>query len=391
MKLEIGQKVKIPKTKLGEENYYSIVVNDAKNKKQDFLYYNGEEKGYHMLNDYFDYDDLDGDFFNLNEIELYEEKFPEKWCLKITKESFPYTQKAYEDLQSFSSHTQFNYNYLKSDHSFASRSIKNPSKEYPEITLEQFKKHILKESTTMKNLLETEFVIENCTLPQRLAIKAYCDEKKIKVNSDFEDFYYPNVCYNKEFDVCNSEWSKDKIKITFSEFIQFLDNYQPEPEFKVGDHIFFLKEFDDNKIGEIGCITSFINEDYYNNDKDVEVKAKGWINYSRKNHQYLYGGFRWEGNGYFAGKDFRLATPEEIKKWKEENEIKLPAINGHNGAMTAYDGPNDTLSWGCTSISLRTVKELLKLGVIYIGFGGHREASYDQIQQIKKFIEHNKL
>ena len=32
----------------------------------------------------------------------------------------------------------------------------------------------------MKNLLETEFVIENCSLGQRAAIKHYCEEKGIK-------------------------------------------------------------------------------------------------------------------------------------------------------------------------------------------------------------------
>ena len=152
MEFKIGDKVKIPKTKQGKvSNFYSSVLEAANKKKQDYLYYNGISgwASEYVLNDTFDPDNLTGDFFNLNEIELYEEEFPKVWCLKITKESFLYIQKAYTDFEILTFDTCFNHDYLKSDHSFAHRSIETPSKEYPEITLDQFKKHILKESTTM--------------------------------------------------------------------------------------------------------------------------------------------------------------------------------------------------------------------------------------------------
>lgn len=233
----------------------------------------------------------------------------------------------------------------------------------------------------MKNLLETEFVIENCSLGQRAAIKHYCEEKGIK-QLDLETPKFNVVTFSNGQFKCFLTSSVSRNKITFSELIQFLDNYQPEPEFKVGDHIFFLKEFDDNKIGDIGCITK-IGEDHY------EEPTKGWISYKRENHQYPCGGFRWEGNGYFTGEDFRHATPEEIKKWKEENEIKLPRIDGNHGFTV---GINETVSlkWGCTEVSVSTIKELIKVGVSHLTIKNCHIVQ-SEISQIKKFIEHNKL
>jgi len=446
MEFKVGDKVKIPKTK--HNGKFDLFSEEIKNYKKDFLYI-VEIIGKNVSLGTTEKLCLGYDNFRKDEIELYEEMFPEKWCLKITEESIDFIRRAYDSLIEYK-HNTFSFDYLKSDHSFGDRSIKTPTECYPEITLEQFKKHILQEKETMKkeikvgskvkckpttkdttagyepglefvveeiqyndmcfpgknghgvlmrqldlieepvkNLLETEFVIENCSLAQRLAIKAYCDEKNIK-QLDLETPKFNVVTFSNAQFKCFLSSSIARNKVTFSELIQFLDQYQPEPEFKVGDHILFLDNFDDNKIGDIGCITSITNEDYYNNDKEIKVKAKGWINYSRKNHRYSCGGFRWEGNGYFTEKHFRHATPEEIKKWKEENEIKLPIIDGHKGGLTSYSSFNDTLSWGCTSISVKTVKELLKLNLKEITLSSYNIDNL-QIQQIKKFIEHNEL
>lgn len=237
---------------------------------------------------------------------------------------------------------------------------------------------------TMKNLLETEFVIENCTLSQRLAIKAYCDEKKIKYWSEntFTNEQAPCIHWDLEEFLCGITGGNKNV-ITFSELIQFLDKYQPEPEFKVGDHIKLLKVVDGRKVGDIVCITSIQADDSYNNMKDVSVKAKGWINYNANNLDK--GGFRWGGNGYYSGDHFRHATPEEIKKWKEENEIKLPKIGSYSGEHSTTK-----LKWGCTTISIATIKELLSLSLQGITLNGY-VLDNEKVQQIKKFIEHNKL
>jgi hypothetical protein len=301
------------------------------------------------------------------------EEFPEKWCLKITKESLLFIHKVYKDLKCCLKESDFNYNYLKSDHCFAHRSIKNPSKEYPEITLEQFKKHILKESTTMKNLLETEFVIENCTLSQRLAIKAYCDEKKIEYVVTLLEMCSKNVFWNKKMFLQTS--TLEYTKITFSELIQFLDQYQPEPEFKVGD-IVVVESWHHTENIEFPqtCELVGVNKEF----------SLPFVINLNKDH--------WGSNGTWSFKkgEFRHATPEEIKKWKEENEIKLPKIADYSGMFTTDQAGTKVLKWGCTSISVSTVKELLGLNLKEITLDSHIINS-SQIQQIEKYIERNKL
>lgn len=381
MKLEIGQKVKIPKTKLGEENYYSIIVNEAKNKKQDFLYYNGEERGYHMLNDYFDYDDLDGDFFNLNEIELYEEEFPEKWCLNhensakcldFINSKCPYDYKPYINI--FYPHFE-GLKFINGYDEF--------KKDYTEITFDQFKKHILKEKETMKNLLETEFVIENCTLSQRLAIKAYCDEKKIKY-IDLEVPSYKTLTFSdgKFRGFVNSVVQRDIV--TFSELIQFLDQYKPEPEFKVGD-IVVVESWHHTKNIEFPqtCKLVEINKDSSTPFK-VKLNEDHWGN---KNQIWS-----------FVKGEFRHATPEEIKKWKDENEIKLPRINQYDGKVD-----DEFIVYGnnCAKLKISWFKNIGNLDS-FLNIGENRtirsiklnsdvDITISHIEQIKKFIEHNKL
>lgn len=308
-----------------------------------------------------------------DELELYEEEFPKVWCLKITKESFLYIQKAYTDFEILTFDTCFNHDYLKSDHSFAHRSIEAPSKEYPEITLDQFKKHILKESTIMKNLLETEFVIENCTLSQRLAIKAYCDEKKIKYFKDsFEKISGQHLTFDKHNDgFVGTTYTENRNKITFSELIQFLDKYQPEPEFKVGDFVYF-----EGKHHQAGPyllkekISDGAFEDSNNETRDIK-----------------------ESRGAY-----RHATPEEIKKWKEENEIKLPRINQYDGKVD-----RDFIIYGnnCAKLKISWFKNIGNVSS-FLNIGENRtiksiklnsdvEITIAHIEQIKKFIEHNKL
>ena len=224
----------------------------------------------------------------------------------------------------------------------------------------------------MKNLLETEFVIENCTLSQRLAIKAYCDEKKIKyfsketfthktdnfIHWDLEEFLSASVGLNKK-------------PISFSELIQFLDQYQPEPEFKVGDFVYF-----DGKHHQAGPyllkekISDGQFKDSNNETRDIK-KSKG---------------------------AYRHATPEEIKKWKEENEIKLPEINGFKGKAN-----KEFIVYGdnCAKLKISWFKNIgdvssfLNIGenrtIRSIKLNSDVEITIAHIEQIKKFIEHNKL
>lgn len=234
--------------------------------------------------------------------------------------------------------------------------------------------------TTMKNLLETEFVIENCTLSQRLAIKAYCDEKKIEcfiTYSNLEAFVnkYAHIEYNitpveGATGFCGVKEINKKV-ITFSELIQFLDKYQPEPEFKVGDFIYYDGSF--HKAGP-----------YLLKEKISDGEFKDSNNETRDIK---------ESNGAY-----RHATPEEIKKWKEENEFKLPRINQYDGKVD-----RDFIIYGnnCAKLKISWFKNIgdvssfLNIGenrtIRSIKLNSDVEITIAHIEQIKKFIEHNKL
>jgi len=127
---------------------------------------------------------------------------------------------------------------------------------------------------TMKNLLETEFVIENCTLSQRLAIKAYCDEKKIKYWSEntFTNEQASFIHWDLEEFLCGITTGNKNV-ITFSELIQFLDNYQPEPEFKIGDTVVFTGHNDGIvtdcwNIGTVGVMSKISNPYVHSDNVD---------------------------------------------------------------------------------------------------------------------------
>jgi len=240
---------------------------------------------------------------------------------------------------------------------------------------------------TMKNLLETEFVIENCTLSQRLAIKAYCDEKKIKYASryTFENTVFDALVWNKtEFLNCESGRRDERDRVTFSELIQFLDEYQPEHEFKVGDAVVFtgknggiVTEY--WTVGKVGIISSIMSNHFVFENKD---------NFNCFS----------TGSGSNARESFRLATPEEIKKWKEENEIKLPKINQYDGKV---NGEFIVYGNNCANLKISWFKNIGDLSsfvnigenrtVISIKLNSDVEITMSHIEQIKKFIEHNKL
>lgn len=388
-KIKIGDKCKIPKTKEGQvSGFYSPVLNLANQKKQDYLYYNGVSclSNSHMLNDEFNPKNLTGDFFAEHEIELYEEEFPEKWCIRqnASREVCDWFNQKY----GINSFVNGDYTYLVNwetpeNGNYSFRVPKNTT----EITLEQFKKHILKESTTMKNnLLETEFVIENCTLSQRLAIKAYCDEKNIKYASKytFEDKVFDALVWDKTEFLNYETGRKDKRdRVTFSELIQFLDQYQPEPEFKADD--FVLLKDDAGGYGGYDIISKQIV-------KILEITNKG------SKREYIRFIFNGENNTTIVEKIERHATPEEIKKWKEENEIKLPRINQYDGKVSG-----DFIIYGnnCAKLKISWFKNIGDISS-FLNIGENRtirsiklnsdvEITIAHIEQIKKFIEFNKL
>jgi len=114
-----------------------------------------------------------------------------------------------------------------------------------------------------------------------------------------------------------------------------------EKELKVGDYIYFLTSFDGTKAGHVAKITNITSDPY----KD----SKGWISYSP--HSRNGGGFRWESNGYFLDKDFRLATEEEIEDFKTPIKIKDYSV----------EFKKDYIKIGCKTYRYADVESLMKV------------------------------
>jgi len=70
MKFKIGDKIRIPKTKsIGDDIKNSIAIKMAKEKKQNFLYFNGISGERFLLHCFFELNN--GDFFSESDLEIY--------------------------------------------------------------------------------------------------------------------------------------------------------------------------------------------------------------------------------------------------------------------------------------------------------------------------------
>lgn len=200
MKIKIGDKVKIPKSKKGcIYGDYGIdssqAIRNAKILNQNFLFYNGlsRKMDEHLLHHSYDPNYLTGDYFDITEIELYEEEFPEKWYVVRNRENFKILNE-WANKKHGCSYTESGERFIYCDTKASTSHILDG---YTEITFEDFIEHILiKESK--ENLLETEFIIENCTLSQRKAIQSYCDEKNIDYVPTLLEMCSKNVFWNKK-------------------------------------------------------------------------------------------------------------------------------------------------------------------------------------------------
>lgn len=111
-------------------------------------------------------------------------------------------------------------------------------------------------------------------------------KKKINITDQFYK-EMRNACTKEQHELFDKIFGKDEMTTNF----------------KVGDSIVFLREVDGKRKGDLRKITH-IEPD----NRIVSTKIRGiWLNYED-------GGFREGGNGYHEGKDFRKATPEEIRK-----------------------------------------------------------------------------
>jgi len=181
--LIIGNKyVPISKSIFGPLNS-SNIWKKAQKLNQLYLYYVGRNENYLCFSHVKD-DALHSDFFLESDVIPYEEEFvlPEEWCIKVTQENRKEIEKWHYFKWSFEGSIYFQAKNNK----FYSWHYSNlfSEKHLPELTLEQFKKYILKE-------------IEEFILPERWCIKS--TPETFKIIGDFfntANRTYPITCYS---------------------------------------------------------------------------------------------------------------------------------------------------------------------------------------------------
>lgn len=247
----------------------------------------------------------------------------------------------------------------------------------------------------MKNLLEEEFIIENCTLAQRLAIKAYCDEKKIeyfeksleKIERDFLDLgYYKTTDGLICFISCKNTNYK---KVSFLEVIQALEEYQ---KFKAGDVVKIINGGNGSSYLD-GAIITIINR-----------PVKKPINYGGQIYEWI-DTISYYGETFDKSHTIGLShhcvlqelTPKEVTKWRKENPIKLPKINGYEGKV---EGDYIVYGSNCAKFHKNWFIDYYINFIKHPVYGDQNrtikaiklntdvEISIEQIEEIVKYIEH---
>jgi hypothetical protein len=371
--LKVGTKVKIPKTKsvYGSVSE-SIIIKKALKDNQDYLYFAGidKEDGYILLNN--EKNTLDGDFFLLQDIELYEEKFilPEKWAIRDTKEVKEFFEK-----YNSGGYTCSNTAYLHYPKISRACYFKTLQKDYLEITLDQFKKYVLMEEEKPKEQESIKTLMYSIKeLEEREDLVIYLDseeefDKLETITKKLTTDYYDQYCYGLFASNYSSKSNKnnaegyDDVNIIKIDQIKELNMKEKEivgyklikPEYEqaaalITNYVIYQNQSFAKYIQE----TSFKNDTLHRLEtklknvgvldlwfepvfKEEEFKIgdwititnnnniKGWLNDTKKRTFKIHGektkfhnGFFWQlkkGRGVYG--EFRLATPEEIKNVTE--------------------------------------------------------------------------
>jgi hypothetical protein len=376
--LKVGMKVKIPKTKsVWGPVSESIIIKKALKDNQDYLYFAGidKEEGYIILDH--EKNTHNGDFFLLQDIELYEEEFilPEKWAIRDTIEVKEFFEK-----YNSGGYTCGNTAYLHYPKISRKCYFKTLQKDYLEITLEQFKKYVLIEEEKEEQESTKNLIYSVKELEEREDLVIYLDNeedfKKIRnTTNKLFDTYYGKYCYSlakNSFSSLSSNTdpgSYSNAKIITIDQIKELNMEEKEivgyklikPEYeeaaikicrfaKGGCIPFedFLKRCKGNcyekELKQAGVLdlwfepVFFEEETFKIGDWITITDTKGitgWMDDTDKRTFKIHGektkfhaGFLWQlkkGRGVYG--EFRLATPEEIIK---ANNITVKLSIGKN-------------------------------------------------------------
>lgn len=372
--LKVGMKVKIPKTK----SVYgpistSIIIKKALKDNQDYLYFAGieEDDGYILLDN--EKNTHHGDFFLLQDIELYEEEFilPEKWAIRDTKEVKEFFEK-----YNSGGYTCSNTAYLHYPKISRACYFKTLQKDYLEITLDQFKKYVLMEEEKPKEQESIKTPMYSIKeLEERKDLVIYLDSqeefnKLETITKKLTTGYYGKYCYSLYEKNYSSESNKnnakgyDDVKIITIDQITELNMKEKEilgyklikPEYEnaakeltKGCKCDFTKNFipecdavkDWEKAGVLALWFEpvFFEEETFKIGDWITITdtkgITGWMDDTDKRTFKIHGektkfhaGFLWQlkkGRGLYG--EFRLATEEEIIK---ANNITIQLSIGKN-------------------------------------------------------------
>lgn len=184
----------------------------------------------------------------------------------------------------------------------------------------------------------------------------YCNDiELLETNKEIIGYESPTALFNGQYPK-GTIWTKRKTgnygpedkKTIYSEMPEeIVETWRPvyKEDPKAGDWIYFLRPFDSAITGDVVKITRIIPDSYEN-------RPCQWLSYDRSTSKGTQGGggFRVGGNGYFLGKDFRIATPEEIK-----SATKIE-IGGHKAEQ--IDGG---VRFGCQTFDKRDIEAFYKL------------------------------
>lgn len=261
-------------------------------KKEDFGYltnnFNREEKllSYTILNTHFrriSLNEWNKDVF-LEYCGI--ETFPEKWCIK--QSAAQHVCDWFNQKYSMESFLEGCYTYLVYTKDKDSNYSFNIPKEYKEISVEEFDKHILKKEKTMQKLT----VPITDVIRIHASINNTCDWKK-KVAD-----YLSRVDVNQMITFTQDEIDAGFEAANSEQTIILKEVFGEKPKFKVGDIVVVTKRLNDNK-ADVGQILKLI--EIHENSNSVPYNCKDVFN--------LY---KWKYSDNSWARDVRLATEEEI-------------------------------------------------------------------------------
>lgn len=279
------------------------------------------------------------------------ESFPDKWCIQIDKENFTdvyaWLSKNRQGTAVFSGVVRDGYGKRTGDSEaivhypathgyYRAHQHNNVKQGYTKITFEQFKQHILKVKT--------------------MEVKGY------KLKSECKSFRSAAESITSSECFCGDEYDysiEDNIaKLRRAGVLDKWFDIVYENKLKIGDWVCVTSPGSSSlEKGDVGTIVEFSGRVLR-----VETKSISWSN-------------------WVDAKQVRPATQAEI----DSAQIVLPKIGSWSGE---YIKSRSMIKYGCKRFSIKTIKELIDLGIYNISIEDE-EVTQDDLIQMIKYVKNN--